>query len=453
MTSTGLRESSNNVFNGNERGKLAKRGQNENIEARKTEVLPAKRAALGTLSLNNSIRIQPFRAAKAHQAISHRQLSEGHVASSFNAPSQSFTIYVENGDDNDIDIGKSINKSTEAGHNKSLSSRTDSLSLNPVVTKLNRQPLTEVFPAPRIPAFSNDSPMHLDLSDDEENQAVNADHEPVKDIDSNCDEIIEVPEYAAEIHKFLKNAELKHRPKPGYMKKQPDINNSMRAILVDWLVEVSEEYRLSTDTLYLAVNYVDRFLSSMVVLRKKLQLVGTASMLIASKLEEVYPPEVSEFVYITDDTYTENEVRKMENLILKVLEFDLYVPTILSFLDRYEKAADVPEDSRRKFKFLTGYICELTLQDADPYLKYSPSTIATSAVVLALHILELPSWTSSLEYYSGYKHESLNDCISDLHRTFSMAPKNPQKAIREKYSESRFLNVASIPSPSSVPVA
>lgn len=82
----------------------------------------------------------------------------------------------------------------------------------------------------------------------------------------------------------------------------------MRAILVDWLVEVSEEYRLSTDTLYLAVNYVDRFLSSMVVLRKKLQLVGTASMLIASKLEEVYPPEVCEFVYITDDTYTENEV-------------------------------------------------------------------------------------------------------------------------------------------------
>ena len=92
------------------------------------------------------------------------------------------------------------------------------------------------------------------------------------------------------------------------MKKQPDINNSMRAILVDWLVEVAEEYKLSSDSLYLAVNYIDRFLSSMVVLRKKLQLVGTASMLIASKLEEIYPPEVSEFVYITDDTYSDKEV-------------------------------------------------------------------------------------------------------------------------------------------------
>ena len=93
------------------------------------------------------------------------------------------------------------------------------------------------------------------------------------------------------------------------MKKQPDINNSMRAILVDWLVEVAEEYKLSQDTLYLAVNYIDRFLSSMVVLRKKLQLVGTACMLIASKLEEIYPPEVAEFVYITDDTYSGKEVK------------------------------------------------------------------------------------------------------------------------------------------------
>lgn len=75
---------------------------------------------------------------------------------------------------------------------------------------------------------------------------------------------------------------MKTRPKAGYMKKQPDITNSMRAILVDWLVEVGEEYKLQTETLYLAVNYIDRFLSSMSVLRGKLQLVGTAAMLLAS---------------------------------------------------------------------------------------------------------------------------------------------------------------------------
>lgn len=121
----------------------------------------------------------------------------------------------------------------------------------------------------------------------------------------------EVPEYAAEIHAYLREMEvkalttecvlpsyrflcflicriafqLKTRPKAAYMKKQPDITVSMRAILVDWLVEVGEEYKLQNETLYLAVNYIDRFLSSMSVLRGKLQLVGTAAMLLASYVQ------------------------------------------------------------------------------------------------------------------------------------------------------------------------
>ena len=102
--------------------------------------------------------------------------------------------------------------------------------------------------------------------------------------------------------------QLKNRPKPNYMKRQTDINYGMRAILVDWLVEVADEYKLLPQTLYLTINYIDRFLSVMSVLRGKLQLVGTACMLIASKFEEIYPPEVSEFVYITDDTYTAKQV-------------------------------------------------------------------------------------------------------------------------------------------------
>lgn len=97
-------------------------------------------------------------------------------------------------------------------------------------------------------------------------------------------------------------------PKPNYMKKQTDINHSMRSILVDWLVEVAEEYKLSLQTLYLTINYIDRFLSVMSVLRGKLQLVGTACMLIAAKFEEIYPPDISDFVYITDDTYNAKQV-------------------------------------------------------------------------------------------------------------------------------------------------
>ena len=105
------------------------------------------------------------------------------------------------------------------------------------------------------------------------------------------------------------------------MKKQPDINHSMRAILVDWLVEVAEEYKLLPQTLYLTINYIDRFLSAMSVLRGKLQLVGTACMLVAAKFEEIYPPEVSDFVYITDDTYTAKQVPNTCTYLFVVLNF------------------------------------------------------------------------------------------------------------------------------------
>ncbi|OWK61553.1 Cyclin-A1 [Lonchura striata] len=169
-----------------------------------------------------------------------------------------------------------------------------------------------------------------------------------------------VGEYAEDIHQYLREAELRFRPKPFYMKKQPDITTGMRAILVDWLVEVGEEYKLRTETLYLAVNFLDRFLSCMSVLRGKLQLVGTAAILLAAKYEEIYPPDVDEFVYITDDTYTKKQLLRMEHLLLKVLGFDLTAPTINQFLLQYIQRCGIcmrtENFARSKEKRLTAVI-------------------------------------------------------------------------------------------------
>lgn len=96
------------------------------------------------------------------------------------------------------------------------------------------------------------------------------------------DRFFDVEEYQTDILHYLREAELRNRPKFGYMRKQPDINKSMRTILIDWLVEVGEEYKLQGETLCLAVTYIDRFLSLMSVVRAKLQLVGTAAMFIAA---------------------------------------------------------------------------------------------------------------------------------------------------------------------------
>lgn len=96
------------------------------------------------------------------------------------------------------------------------------------------------------------------------------------------EQFFEVEEYQVDILHYLREAEMRNRPKFGYMRRQPDINKSMRTILIDWLVEVGEEYKLHGETLCLAVTYIDRFLSLMSVVRAKLQLVGTAAMFIAA---------------------------------------------------------------------------------------------------------------------------------------------------------------------------
>lgn len=77
--------------------------------------------------------------------------------------------------------------------------------------------------------------------------------------------------------------EPKRRPLPDYMETiQKDVNANMRGVLVDWLVEVADELKLLPDTLYLSVAYVDKYLSINVITKKKLQLLGVASMFIAS---------------------------------------------------------------------------------------------------------------------------------------------------------------------------
>lgn len=251
----------------------------------------------------------------------------------------------------------------------------------------------------------------------------------------------EVEEYQVDILSYLREAEKRHRPKPLYMKKQPDINQSMRTILVDWLVEVCEEYRLQNETLCLAISYIDRFLSFMSVVRAKLQLVGTAAMFIAAKYEEIYPPDVGEFVYITDDTYTKTQVLRMEQLILKVLGFDLSVPTTLVFTSVYCVMNDVPD----KVKYMCMYLCELSLLDADPYLTYLPSKIAAGALALSRYALDLPIWSRMLETNVGYRLEDLRDIVLDLNKTHQRAESMAQQAIQEKFKANKYMQVATIP--------
>ncbi|XP_017136112.1 G2/mitotic-specific cyclin-A [Drosophila miranda] len=250
----------------------------------------------------------------------------------------------------------------------------------------------------------------------------------------------EVVQYQMDILKNFHESEKKRRPKREYMRKQKDINYNMRSILVDWLVEVSEEYKLDTETLYLSVSYLDRFLSQMAVVRPKLQLVGTAAMYIASKYEEIYPPDVGEFVFLTDDSYTKSQVLRMEQVILKTLSFDLCTPTAYVFINTYSVMCDMPE----KLKSLTLFLCELALMQGELYLEHLPSLTSAAALALSRHILGMEIWTPRLEEITTYKLEDLKTVVLELCQTHNTSKELNTQAIREKYNRDKYKKVASI---------
>lgn len=255
--------------------------------------------------------------------------------------------------------------------------------------------------------------------------------------DNQTVDIFTEPEYAQDIYQYLRNSEVKHLPKSNYMAKQGDITHAMRSILIDWLVEVGEEYKLQTETLHLAINYIDRFLSYMAVQRSKLQLVGAACMFIAAKYEEIYPPDVSEFVYITDDTYNKRQVLRMEHLVLKVLNFDLSVPSTHLFISKIIESAPQGYPNKGKLESLANYLCELAMVDGQAFLKYSPSHLAASCVAMARHTLDLPAWPEHLAIRTGYTLDELKECFVCLHNVLTKAETNPQQAVRDKYKDSK----------------
>ncbi|XP_037933479.1 G2/mitotic-specific cyclin-A [Teleopsis dalmanni] len=287
--------------------------------------------------------------------------------------------------------------------------------------------------------MSVDNSMILQNSIDDNNskEIVNQSKQKLR---NDRERFYDIPEYQLDILEYFRESELKHRAKPHYMKRQTDINHSMRTILVDWLVEVSEEYNLDTETLYLSVSYIDRFLSQMSVVRSKLQLVGTAAMYIAAKYEEIYPPDVSEFVFITDDTYNKAQVLRMEQIILKILAFDLCTPTTNVYLNTYF----VLNETTEQVNMLAKYICELSLLEADPYLKYYPSQVSAASLGLARYILDYPMWSSELEVVTKYSLVDLKEIILNLCKSHKAAATLSQQAIQEKYKSAKYKQVSTI---------
>ncbi|KAL6527357.1 Cyclin [Orobanche gracilis] len=281
-------------------------------------------------------------------------------------------------------------------------------------------------------------------------------NDPGIDLDGKSDDPQMCGAYVSDIYEYLRNMEMeaKRRPLPDYLEKiQKDVNANMRGVLVDWLVEVAEEYKLLSDTLYLTVSYVDRFLSMNAINRQRLQLLGVSSMHIASKYEEITPPHVEDFCYITDNTYRKEEVVIMEADVLKSLKFEMGNPTVKTFLRRITRIAQ--EDYERlslQLEFLGYYLAELSLLDYG-CVRFLPSLVAASVMFLARFTLQPKKhpWNLALQCNSGYKASDLKECVR-LIQDLQLSKKGGSlSAVREKYKQHKFKCVSTLSSPSEIP--
>lgn len=182
-------------------------------------------------------------------------------------------------------------------------------------------------------------------------------------------------------------------PAYNYMDAQNDIDWTMRQSLVDWLCQVHLRYHLLPETLWIAINTIDRFLSRRVVSQVKLQLVGVCAMFIASKYEEILAPSVEEFVFMTQNGYRKEEILKGERIILESLEFKIsHYCSPYSWMRKISKADDYSIQTRTLSKFLT----EVTLLDYH-FLRVKPSMVAAIGMYTAQKMLG-SAWVSGFNW-------------------------------------------------------
>jgi cyclin B len=247
-----------------------------------------------------------------------------------------------------------------------------------------------------------------------------------------------VSEYTEDIYGKLDRDERSRKaPHPTYMISQPELHASDRDSIVDWLVGVQMKYQLKTETLFLAVSILDRFLSTRQIRSEDLQLVACTALFIAAKFEEINPPEVRDFVFITNFECKKEGILAMEVRMLTALEFCLCRPTVAHYLQRYrrESLCSQPHAS------LLQYILELALLDLR-MIRFSPSMQAAAASLVSSRVLKLNlGWPEAIAGRTD-RVESVVQCCAEEMCTLLRDSRLKEGEVRRKFSSPEFHCVA-----------
>ena len=241
-----------------------------------------------------------------------------------------------------------------------------------------------------------------------------------------------VSEYSKEIIINLKQEEAQHESNSDFMKHQPEITTHSRGILINWLVSVHRYLKLLQETFYICVSIIDRYLQRKSISKYQIQLLGVTSLFLAAKYEEIYPPEFSKYLKVTENVYSKAQIVLMEKEILKALDFKLTVPTPWVFYQKFSESGGL----HRLENNLGQYALELS-QIEVAMLKYRPSIKAASAILIGQKNMTKDSYWR-LQNLTGYNENDLKECVHDMLGLVQLARFHPLKAIRDKYASQDY---------------
>ena len=309
-----------------------------------------------------------------------------------------------------------------------------------VIAKLNK--IKDIEKKSLITKKINDNKDKIILQQKKENNVKNAE-EYIDDILNNLlDE--------------EKNSEIKISN--SYFKFQTDINNKMRAILIDWLIDVHLKFNFKQETLYITIYIIDSYLSLKKIKRCNFQLLGVTALVIACKQNEIIFHKLKEYCYITDNAYTEDDIKDMEYKILSTLNFNILNPSSLSFYEIYGNKFGFAQD-KKKFD-LGQYLMESFYLD-ESCLKYYPSTIAATVQYIVMKYFKMDNYKECYKQHlynikkieefenkysksNNYAMYIIKECAKDICFVINELYKGNLKSTFRKYSSDKFEKITSL---------
>ena len=252
-------------------------------------------------------------------------------------------------------------------------------------------------------------------------------------------------EYINDIYSNLLSDEknLKVKPNFGYMEQvQTDIDQNMRGILIDWLYDIHDKCHYKDETLYQMIWIIDTYLSMVQVPRTKLQLVGAAALLISCKEHEITFPRLNEIAFLTANTYTTEEIAKMENTILKKLSFNIIAPSQLDFYNIISKAFKFD-----KKQYLLGKYFLETYLICYESIKYPASVVGVSCAYIVMKFFKFINYNElySKDFInSSNPQKSIKEAAREICFIMKGIDSSRLSAVKNKYSTNENLNVVQL---------